>query len=1011
MSTESDSENLFVELPREKRVVPFALTLDAAAPRRMQSGVTVRWSPTLRASLAALRAQVADATGITDISLPYQSLRQLIEIALPGSSRVRKDMAMRPWALSPKGDRIEPFLYLDDGALSPVAVGDKLGRQVEAWLHGRLAKWAKRHAPDTGALVTGLRRAVADDEFVELTTEDIRLLPWDQVPDNGSTRPPSGTSFRALADWAARLLAGHELLPGTGRWRRVIAHNHTQGRAELMSWPLSSNPGAPTFALLLTLHVKTLPFLPQPLLLVELGKRRFRNRLPNWSRHKQISGHIWSRDHDDRAFSFDVTKTRSDWDVDMVMEACIETLGLNARAWDPASIAAGGASTERAEVALVHHNAMASGQRHPVPSGVPERDKLDLFEKIVSILGGNGFKPMPAPTLLNLGQTRPKPDGKVSAEELLWASVELRDPGAIQELSPEELDAMSAAEVTDILERNLSLALSDMEGVKSDLTQWRPKRKLLDELKASNIRELDKHRPGTKNSLVLFYDRDVVPDGIRKLTVAWIEALLGEAVKIFSQPLPTGVTGPRAELPAAGKKAQKRFEARCAAWKRTAQKLREKVPNALCLVLAPMWYPARPGESKPRRDDRVNKIASRCALAEMGRANVQYLLPPAPRRGSTALDVKEYAYRLQAALKDLCFAHAGRVDGLSERVDRRFPERPPRDIIGITVIRQNTTFWSYRSSFAIAIKLDVSSGKTSLLMGHERNGRLAYSEWLPFFEGLTRVAELTPASLGSNRRVQSGNFQAFVERAIGDSMDEEHPPVVMVDSTNAVGLWSWLRDTDVDPEDMQISQQRYMQDTWPGLRLVRVRTGSAPVLLSQVRLPLARSSEDDTRTEERLSVDMWLNAPTAASGLYRVGSRADEPGVYISVAARPTTFQEKRGVSCYRPVQLAKKVTQPDSRSGLRNQAGKILHELQERAPHTKKRWITPASVELAVLLASENDEMDEVATFVHELRRGVGHYDEQVKLPSPLFFARVVREYVAAFEIEEADANDDTGT
>jgi hypothetical protein len=48
------------------------------------------------------------------------------------------------------------------------------------------------------------------------------------------------------------------------------------------------------------------------------------------------------------------------------------------------------------------------------------------------------------------------------------------------------------------------------------------------------------------------------------------------------------------------------------------------------------------------------------------------------------------------------------------------------------------------------------------------------------------------------------------------------------------------------------------------------------------------------------------------------------------------------------------------------------------------------------------------VAELVESLRYGFGHYSEWTSLPAPLFFERVVREYISGFALEDDD--DDEG-
>jgi DNA-binding CsgD family transcriptional regulator len=83
---------------------------------------------------------------------------------------------------------------------------------------------------------------------------------------------------------------------------------------------------------------------------------------------------------------------------------------------------------------------------------------------------------------------------------------------------------------------------------------------------------------------------------------------------------------------------------------------------------APDRYRDPNDSSRARRDDPINKTAARQALATLGRASVQYLLPPTVARDTPAIDLGDFLHRSQAALKDLISAHSGRFEGLKEAV-------------------------------------------------------------------------------------------------------------------------------------------------------------------------------------------------------------------------------------------------------------------------------------------------------------------------------------------------------
>lgn len=998
-----DQDTLYVKLKRPaERLVPLGLTLDPEATEIVARGVVATWTYQALELLSQIRQEVANARDVRAISLPYASLRSLLELELPASSRIRRSLGL---SLRELGRRRKPtvFLHVDEGA-AVEATRAALGEAVSIWTLEDLVGWASR-AAGAAALVERFHQVVAAGEAVKFEPSEATVVPWGRHPTTGTTAAPHWSSFRALADWAARQLAGHELLPGTGSWRRVVCRSGDDAEAELLTPPLSSKDGGPRFSLCLKLRVSTIPFQPQPLLLVRLSKRRFLSKLPTgWTRNGRITGHIWSAGHRKRVFTFDVNRrARGAWETDALLEACIQRLGLNAHAWDAESIVAGLATTPEAEVRLVYSAGTAGGQRPKVLSGVPERDKLDLFANVQRLLAPLGVVPLPVPT--SLGRTTgpaPAAHRRMNAETMLHAVAHHSEEGPQDGVAGEPKSALEDVDVEAVLRRRMSLAISDMHKIADDPAQWDPKLDLLAKLAERNADGVLVHRPSESPTLVLLHERGL-PKGLARLASHCVRLLLGDSVAVHAQQMPADVAGPRADLPERGAAAQARFEARVQAWEPIATAIREAVDHPMCLVLSREWYGPR-GKGR-RHDDLVNKAAGRRSLAAVAGGNVQYLSPPDTVPGGDEVDIAQFFFRLQAALCDLVFAHAGRVDDLQERVRRHFPEDPPEEIIGFTVVRRNSFGRLFEKSFiAVAIKLEVNTGRAFLRFGHRGpNGRLHATTWQPFSRALSKVAQLTPAILGDDWREQKVNFQEFVAGTLDEAVEAETHPVVLIDSTNGARLWPWLADKQVDPSNIKIANRSLMQQDWKGMRFVRVREGSVPALPTDIEVALAESGVEDATAPAELARERVVRRPTSRSGLYRMtGEQEDGVGVYLSVASQPDTFREKRGVSCYRSVQVWNGL-----KPAQKNSAGLSLGRLAERAP-VEARWSTPDPVELTLLMAGERDDPLDVVRLVHGLRRGFGHFGGWAKLPAPLFFGRVVRDYVARFDIEEADAVDD---
>lgn len=151
-----------------------------------------------------------------------------------------------------------------------------------------------------------------------------------------------------------------------------------------------------------------------------------------------------------------------------------------------------------------------------------------------------------------------------------------------------------------------------------------------------------------------------------------------------------------------------------------------------------------------------------------------------------------------------------------------------------------------------------------------------------------------------------------------------------------------------------------------------------------------------------------LKLPSAsdARGLFRL-TATNQTGcvAYLSVG-RKTLHQYTRGQSCYCPTQINTPVTlkkDDGSREKVLNQAGLEVHQVSEKPPFLDQ-WPTPNPLEIVVTLRQPQDDPDCIASLVESLRYSFGHYSEWTVLPAPLFFERVVRDYISEFAIEDED-------
>lgn len=196
--------------------------------------------------------------------------------------------------------------------------------------------------------------------------------------------------------------------------------------------------------------------------------------------------------------------------------------------------------------------------------------------------------------------------------------------------------------------------------------------------------------------------------------------------------------------------------------------------------------------------------------------------------------------RLQAAMKDLLWAHQGRIDTLPSAVEDCFPnpDRRPREIIGITIVRKESgRLYSNDPSFLpIAVRLDVATGRCDLRFAYEtQSGGYTSSRWEQLSDALAQIARLSPVKFAEDPRERKTRFMRFVGEVISESVDDGAQPVVLVDSSNVVNLWPWLADKSITTDEISIGEKQWMQTVWAEARIIRIRHGLAPYLVEDKR--------------------------------------------------------------------------------------------------------------------------------------------------------------------------------
>ena len=351
------------------------------------------------------------------------------------------------------------------------------------------------------------------------------------------------------------------------------------------------------------------------------------------------------------------------------------------------------------------------------------------------------------------------------------------------------------------------------------------------------------------------------------------------------------------------------------------------------------------------------------------------------------------------------------------------PNNKPKEIIAITIVRRNAGRKRgrlERTFLPIAIRTNVKTGLSEMCCCYEdsKTHNFVLTSWQPFTEALFDIANISPISLSKEEDTRKKNFQKFVDSVISNSVDEGNNPVITIDSSNCVKLWDWLSDRKLNTKDIDINGHKYMQDNWQGARIVRIRQDLAPGIIEDKVKYLAETYLEDTRIKEELKADedrkIEISAPSSPTGLYKLNLQ-NKTGciVYLSIGKK-TVHQNQRGSSCYRDVEQDKKfkIKAIDSNGRFRdeqitNKAGFEMKILEKQEPYIGQ-WATPNPLEIVVALRQQEDKPDYIAGFVESLRYGYGHFNEWTKLAAPLFFERVVRDYISEFNLEEKEEEEE---
>ncbi|KST64034.1 pPIWI_RE module domain-containing protein [Mastigocoleus testarum] len=1030
---------LYAQIQRKPLgTIPLVFTIPQSLAPVEIKGSTICWTKEALAEFSLMNSEIKNIK-----NLPYSSLRSFLEFKLSNVRTIEPSMGLSRYAINQR--KQQNFAYIDSGELQQTT--KVLKPILHDWLEIYLAYFAQKEGISED-IIERLRELQEQNKLLSIKLFKSQIYPWSQYEESGTARPYR-YSFPALADHLARLIAGHEIFQGLGGIKRIIS-SKVGSSVELITDIISLDDKG-SFSLVVEIELITFPSVSQPLIKIDIHKRRWLSSIKEKAfDHNSINGYIFSKHHDYtqsvmpeayRVFNFKLNRRKNrntgkwEWQPDDAFSVLQRELNLPLNISNAEQIIQGKASTDDYQVLLTYRNGLQE-KKYDIDVGVPEKDKLEAFQAIAKILDSKGIKPFDGYSEVKFGKGKSHPKDITASRTIntptsFSAILESLENEDVSDFTAKYCDQMGEEEINNLLKTHFEFELSE-QGIKKNLrfnSQSKNQRDQIEELKdliQANQQAIQRLYPKKKPLLIIFHENET-----RKTTrflEAVINMLWGDTLEIQLLRLPENTHGPEEALPGSNLKKQERFEERLEAWKSTAKQVAEIKRPKFCLVMARNFYPHPNESSKKAHDDLVNKPATRQALASIGHSCVQFILPPQIWVKSGDIKISEFIIRAQASIKELIWAHSGRIDCVKEKVDKWFSDLDikdrPQEIIVITVVRKNAGRMRGgigKTFLPIAIKTNVENGLSQMCYCYEdpKTKNFLTTSWETFTEALFNIAKISPVYIGKNSEERKQRFQNFVDDIISNSVisypgNSSKNLVVMIDSSNCVQLWDWLKDSKINLSNIDMNCKNYMQDNWRGARIVRIRQDLAPGIIANKVKCLAKTFREDNRNKEELKRNenkrREIPVPSSPTGLYKLDVENKTGCIpYLSIGKKTTT-QKQRGVSCYREIELDEVLkdeeVDEDAKKTyvkVKNEAGLEIKFIDKQKPYIGQ-WATPNPLEIVVTLRQEQDKPDNIAGFVESLRYGYGHFNEWTKLPAPLFFERVVRDYISAFKLEEEE-------
>lgn len=971
-----------------------ALQLVRSGKEDLPTSVTVgrgRWTEAARTAFHAILAD-ARTKERPKVQLPYRTLCAALQVSLPNASHVHHDI------METLGDRFPDAVF----EIPETETANALARAHQAlanWIENKLAKTVEAWKIH-GSRVSVLRDLAAKGTALRL--EDTSLvMPTDILGSKSSF--PQGRD--AILAYISQSLVGKSPFSSEriGPLYAVVRSDTKGNGVDFMSWPFLN--GDMLVSVVVHVTVETAPWTPSPIVRVDVSKRRWLKGVPgHFGVQRNAFGYAMQRDRP-TAINFPIPLK-------------------------------GGQPSELDTPALILRLLDANN---------PEAVSQKLSDLLSTDADGRTFIGLPYKTTYRKMIDRKSPGSGASSRDAVEAFVAVADclkplgfeeaPGVATGHGLGRIDHYGTQNLSYLAPEHLVLAHDEWVATGQGAPAWPAKgnpppvkSKVAADLAA--IREVHdqrlSHAYGAGSSVIVRVFARKDDDWLAVRLVA--RALYGDRVTVEAALLPQGIHGPFLKGDTRDK-ASRSAEA-IGAWRGEAERFAETCSTMrpgqprLALVMAPMFYTVtRDGKSTTLSDDPVAKPASRTALAQFAEANTQFLVPWAqPDLRTDEPKLKGYGLRIQAALDDLLFGHCGLITPLAPVMAKVFPKgRAPTCIVGLTLIRKNRgQRGGDANSILAAIKLGATvvippAGKaggtevprldeTLVRLGWREDATAKLTPWMPYAEGLRRVATGTVGSIGHRHAEKSDTVIDFVTDVLQELRNAGERPLVLIDATGLAGLWTWLSDRQITGPMCIGGRIIDPAVDFPGFRFVRMRSFGIPRVVTHQNSRFQAITEAGDLIDDTEVIHF---TPTVTAGIVRMTEAGVLPSHHlVTMGYSDINHRTARGRSAFAEDSILVKLVPGTSRDWPEGLDVEMVGVHGARIPTDTglKPYRRPETLDLSMPVLCDGDDPDRIASLIMLLRGASGHTDASTFLPAPLSFERQMKNYMPRYILQAED-------